>query len=779
MRWHKSHILITLILFFAVVPTALAQSWADREQGVMVGRISDVEGGQLLRYVPEEKDWVATVKDTPFGLDDALYSEQDARAEVIMPNGARMRIGGDTQVQLIALREDVTEVDVAAGTARFYNNGDRGVVKVTTPFGYVVAGAGATFDVSVGAQSAEVMALAGKVDFIREHDRTRYSTTAGSSSIVADSHQVTEGDAQQDAAWDNWNLNRDEIWARRVEVKGDSVKYLPEDLRDEAYDLETNGRWEKVNYEGEEHYLWRPTHVSADWEPYTEGRWTDYHEDNTWVPDEPFGYVTHHYGNWVWVDTSDAWYWVPPTVSIGVGVNFALGCPFCWHPGRVGWIYSDVAIGWFPLAPFEPFYCHHWWGPGSIIVADININRFHVDIDRFRFVNHAVVINQHNLYRVNNYRNFRLANINRNSIARDFRAAPLVNNRIVRNAADLRNRHAFTNVTAARKPSATVLKRIERNQQIARQAARVTPKSIEHSVAAARPRRLARGTEETRSRSANGGFATDKVRNSRVNPEGSKALAGKRAAAGIQANKHTVRGQRALVSRAPKPTKPGSEMRTAKPALTRPPTVSSRGSKAPNKAVKTGRLGRTPKVASKVGEQPKRVARGKRSEPARVARSQRHAPSSFTESRWMTRSRQPNSSGASKLQRHGPASLSEPRRITRGRQPESFGPSRRQRQGPSALSRPGRMTRGRKPESFGSTKPQRQTPSSLSEPRRITRGRQPESFGPSRRQRQGPSALSQPGRMTRGRKPESFGSTKPQLHGSAPAPEAKQAARGR
>jgi len=76
-----SRLFFTLLVFcIAVCPGAFALSAeGDDEEGMLVGRISYVEG-DLLRYVPEEKDWEATVEDAPFGLDDALYSSENAKA---------------------------------------------------------------------------------------------------------------------------------------------------------------------------------------------------------------------------------------------------------------------------------------------------------------------------------------------------------------------------------------------------------------------------------------------------------------------------------------------------------------------------------------------------------------------------------------------------------------------------------------------------------------------------------------------------------------------------
>lgn len=192
--------LIFCVVCACPVPTARSAESGD-DEGMLVGRISYVEG-DLLRYVPEEKDWEATVEDAPFGLDDALYSAENAKAEFIMPNGTWIRMDGVTQIQLLALNDKVTEVDVASGVARFYNNGTGDVVKATTPFGYVVAPAGSSFDLYVGDSSVEVIPLRGRVDFIHEADNTRYDVS-GSSSLIADSRDVSSGQGVVDADWDD------------------------------------------------------------------------------------------------------------------------------------------------------------------------------------------------------------------------------------------------------------------------------------------------------------------------------------------------------------------------------------------------------------------------------------------------------------------------------------------------------------------------------------------------------------------------------------------------
>ena len=92
-----------------------------------------------------------------------MYSGENARAEFILPNGTWLRIGDDTQVQMIDLVADATTIDVASGQARFYNKGSETVIKVTTPFGSVVASAGSVFDLYVGDESLELIPIYGRI----------------------------------------------------------------------------------------------------------------------------------------------------------------------------------------------------------------------------------------------------------------------------------------------------------------------------------------------------------------------------------------------------------------------------------------------------------------------------------------------------------------------------------------------------------------------------------------------------------------------------------------
>ena len=318
-----------LVCLFLTGVMMVPPSSAEDEPAMVVGRIYDIEG-DLLRYVPSEKDWVAVVKDAPFGTEDTLFSGNQGMAELIVPNGTWIRIGNSTQIQFITLDTDMSEIDVASGVARFYNKSSDTVIKTTSPFGYVLAYPGTVFDFYVGDDSVEVVAVRGKVSFVHSATEAKYDVAAGSPSILADQQQVSSGEGTVDPDWDRWNTDREDFWAAKARVRGRSVEYLPPSLQDESYSLEENGRWERVPYEGTERWFWRPR-VAVGWSPFTVGRWTDWYGDQTWIPAEPFGYVTHHYGNWVYV--RNYWYWAPPVVSVRVGVPL-LDVGFYWYPGK-------------------------------------------------------------------------------------------------------------------------------------------------------------------------------------------------------------------------------------------------------------------------------------------------------------------------------------------------------------------------------------------------------------------------------------------------------------
>ena len=90
-------------------------------------------------------------------------------------------------------------------------------------------------------------------------------------------------------------------------------------------------------------YVWLPENVSANWRPYTVGRWT-YTDEYGWYWDsyEPFAWAVYHYGRWGY-DQDYGWFWVPGDT---------------WAPAWVQWRYSDDYVGWAPVGPGRTGYAY-------------------------------------------------------------------------------------------------------------------------------------------------------------------------------------------------------------------------------------------------------------------------------------------------------------------------------------------------------------------------------------------------------------------------------------
>jgi hypothetical protein len=433
--------LVMLLIIALAVNLAHAQGMQEwEEQGtVMVGRISHVEG-QLSRYDADTGDWTATSREAPIGVDDLLRTEAGSRAEFIMPNNTWARIDSLTELELVALDPGLTHADIPGGNARFYNKSTQSDIKASTPFGTVTAPPGAVFDVYVDKYGVDVIAIEKNVRFIHNASQQKHEVRSNSAGIYADIQTITASSGDVDPSWTAWNHDMDALWAGRMASRGDSNAYLPPQLHSEAYALDRHGIWERVYYKGTYYRFWRPVQVGVGWSPFTWGAWIVWHGDHVWVPHEPFGYVTHHYGNWIFTD--GYWYWAPPVTRVMVHAHAPLlRIGFGWYPGRVSWIHFGARVGWIPLAPYEPYYTHCYWGRRSIVVA--KGSRFHHHPHSFAHHLHAVVIHRNHLYRSKNYRHARIRGISHGTIRTRYRSAPLLNRKVIKDRGSLENKHRF------------------------------------------------------------------------------------------------------------------------------------------------------------------------------------------------------------------------------------------------------------------------------------------------------------------------------------------------
>lgn len=435
--------LVMLLIIALAVNLAHAQDTEEwEEQGtIMVGRISYVEG-QLSRYDADTGDWAATSREAPIGVDDLFRTEADSKAEFIMPNNTWVRIDSLTELELVALDAGLTHVDISSGNARFYNKSTQTDIKASTPFGTITAQPGAVFDVYVNKYGVDVIAIEKKVHFIHNASQRKHEVRSNSAGIYADIQTITASSGDVNPSWTAWNHDMDALWAERMASRGESSAYLPPELYSEAYALDRHGIWERVYYNGTYYRFWRPVQVGVSWSPFTWGAWIVWHGDHVWVPHEPFGYVTHHYGNWIF--TAGYWYWAPPVTRVMVHAHTPLlRIGFGWYPGRVAWIHFGATVGWIPLAPYEPYYTHRHWGRRSIVaVKGAEFHRYR-PAHTFKHHQHAVVIHRNHLYQSNDYRHTRIRGISHGTIRTQYRSAPVLNRTVIKDRRSMKNKHRF------------------------------------------------------------------------------------------------------------------------------------------------------------------------------------------------------------------------------------------------------------------------------------------------------------------------------------------------
>ena len=116
--------------------------------------------------------------------------------------------------------------------------------------------------------------------------------------------------------------------------------------------LSPYGRWVNTPEYGR---VWQPASVSADWQPYTDGRWVYTTAGWSFASSVPWGWATYHYGRWGW-GAGLGWYWVPGTV---------------WGPAWVSWRTSGTHVAWAPLAPRGYVYPRGWYGWSALRAGDM------------------------------------------------------------------------------------------------------------------------------------------------------------------------------------------------------------------------------------------------------------------------------------------------------------------------------------------------------------------------------------------------------------------------
>ena len=362
--------------------------YSDPEIRQTVARLAYISGDVSFARGDDPDDWQPADPNIPMTLGDRTWTA-GGRLELQVHGGNLIRLAQSTDLAALNLTEDTKQFSLSAGVASFRIRrlGDDEVFEVDTP------NAAITFE-----RTGDY-----RID-VRPDGDTRVQVRRGRAIVASGGGQVPlgSGDAMliegyepprydmigmaRPDGWDGWVANRD---ARYANVR--SYDYVSADIAG-VEDLDQYGRWQQVPNYG---YCWTPATVAVGWQPYRVGRWI--WQDPwgwTWVSSEPWGWAPYHYGRWVtW---NSGWYWVPVAPRVAVAtyspalVAFVGGGPGFSVSVGVGTDY----IGWFPLAPRDPFI--PWWGrPATTVVNVTNItyvNRTYVTVvNQNTFVSSRVV----------------------------------------------------------------------------------------------------------------------------------------------------------------------------------------------------------------------------------------------------------------------------------------------------------------------------------------------------------------------------------------------------
>jgi hypothetical protein len=342
-----------LFLFTLLTPAIVAQPAADEgeEQDeydvkARVVRISLLTGEVNLKRAGSADSERARLN-LPLVEGDTLSTERDARVEIQIDGHNFVRVGENSILRIVTLRDEGVALSVVEGlvSVRLKKfDSDKGFFEIDAPKTTLTAEKSGLYRIDVR-KDGHVRLTA------RDGARARiYSETSGfalrdgrSAELIIDGPDAGEWEvvqASQTDSWDTWINDREQQLAQRLRYDN---KYYDNDVWG-AEDLDAYGAWLQTDEYG---WMWRPhtTVISSyqDWAPYRYGEWVWIAPYGwTWVGNEPWGWAPYHYGRWVY--HNNYWAWVPqhknkprrswwrPALVAFLSIDFSFGNQVCWYP---------------------------------------------------------------------------------------------------------------------------------------------------------------------------------------------------------------------------------------------------------------------------------------------------------------------------------------------------------------------------------------------------------------------------------------------------------------
>lgn len=303
-------------------------------------------------YIQKASDlaYVEGAVNMPVVTGDRIGTDE-GRAEIFFGSGAYLRLDQGTKIDVLNLpKRDQNLTQIRLWTGSLYLNirrlaQEKSIELHTEDISLYVLDAG-LYRINVRENTAtEVLVFRGMLEAAGESgsvllkDNQRMEAYQGQYTSQPQSFFATADDS-----FDRWSGYRDSQVNKRM-----ARSYLPEELNDYEHELADYGRWDYYPAYGN---IWIPGGMASDWRPYYNGRWIWYAQCGwTWLPYEPWGWVTSHYGRWHW-SLQVGWYWIPTTV---------------WGPGWVNWYSGHDYWGWTPLS---------YHGYPGVIINNVYYDRY-------------------------------------------------------------------------------------------------------------------------------------------------------------------------------------------------------------------------------------------------------------------------------------------------------------------------------------------------------------------------------------------------------------------
>jgi hypothetical protein len=354
-RFRRTSSSTILLLFLTLLTTTIVARAADddADEGdeydvkARVVRLSLITGDVNLKH-KESDDWERARLNSPLVEGDTISTggdtASDARVEIQIDARNFVRLGANSVLKIVTLREEGVALSVVAGTAsvrlaKF--DAEHEYFEVDAPQTTLAAERKGLYRIDVSREGRVRLSA-------RDGGRARiYSETSGftlrdgrTAELIYEGADAGDWEfiaANVSDSWDNWVDDRERYLAQRLRY---DVQYYDSYVWG-AEDLDAYGNWTYANDYG---WIWRP-HTTVinnyyNWAPYRYGSWVWVSPYGwTWVGNEPWGWAPYHYGRWVYYNNYWAWcprssyyrhrsWWRPALVAFHVSFDNNI----CWYP---------------------------------------------------------------------------------------------------------------------------------------------------------------------------------------------------------------------------------------------------------------------------------------------------------------------------------------------------------------------------------------------------------------------------------------------------------------